>query len=161
MLVGHRNALACCFSAYEQHQGCLFLDHWSWQSWLIREIDIFRQHNSFVRSTLVPKNLCAIILSTIYLSTKNLGRKFKLIWVAKNLGTNSSKNERFSTKISIRHLPQFIIILYYSSHFAFNCNHVGLGGSPSCFTMWNLRSAQVLYTLKLYKNCFTAKNWTG
>ena len=73
--------------------------------------------------TLVPKNLCAIILSTIYLSPKNLGRKFELIWATENLGTNSSKNERFSTKISVRYLPQFIIIPYYSSHFAFNCKH--------------------------------------
>ena len=55
--------------------------------------------------TLVPKNLCAIILSTIYLSPKNLGRKFELIWATENLGTNSSKNERFSTKISVRYLP--------------------------------------------------------
>ena len=49
-------------------------------------------------STLVPKNLCAIILSTIYLSLKNLGRKFELIWVTENLGTNFDKNEQFSTK---------------------------------------------------------------
>ena len=43
------------------------------------------------RNTLIPKNLCAIILSTIYLSPKNLGIKFELIWATENLGTNSSK----------------------------------------------------------------------
>ena len=57
------------------------------------------------RNTLIPKNLCAIILSTIYLSPKNLGIKFELIWATENLGTNSSKNERFSAEPSVAYLP--------------------------------------------------------
>ena len=44
--------------------------------------------------TLVPKNLCAIILSTIYLSTKNLGRKFELIWATENLS-----DQKFGRKL--------------------------------------------------------------
>ena len=51
-------------------------------------------------STLVPKNLCAIILSTIYLSLKNLGRKFELIWVTENLGTNFGKTNDFPLNFS-------------------------------------------------------------
>ena len=38
-----------------------------------------KNFNEKKENTLVPKNLCAIILSTIYLSPKNLGRKFELI----------------------------------------------------------------------------------
>ena len=56
-------------------------------------------------ATLIPKNLCAIILSTIYLSPKNLGIKFELIWATENLGTNSSKNERYITEPSVVYLP--------------------------------------------------------
>ena len=54
---------------------------------------------------LVPKNLCAIILSTIYLSPKNLGIKFELIWATENLGTNSSKNKQYITEPSVVYLP--------------------------------------------------------
>ena len=67
--------------------------------------------------TLIPKNLCAIILSTIYLSPKNLGMKFELIWATENLGTNSSKNERFSTEPSVVYLPQIIVFSYHFSNF--------------------------------------------
>ena len=67
-------------------------------------------------NTLIPKNLCAIILSTIYLSPKNLGIKFELIWATENLGTNSSKDERFSTEPSVVYLPQIIIFSYYFSN---------------------------------------------
>ena len=59
---------------------------------LIRE-----QHSLNYKDTLVPKNLCAITLSTIYLSPKDLGRKFEIIWAPENLGTNFGKTERFST----------------------------------------------------------------
>ena len=55
--------------------------------------------------TFIPKNSCAIILSTIYLSPKNLGIKFELIWATEKLGTKSSKNERFSTEPSVVYLP--------------------------------------------------------
>ena len=55
--------------------------------------------------TLIPENLCAIILSTIYLSPKNLGIKFELIWATENLGTNSSENKRYSTEPSVVYLP--------------------------------------------------------
>ena len=59
----------------------------------------------FPLCTLIPKNLCAIILSTIYLSPKNLGIKFELIWATENLGTNSSKNELYSTEPSVVYRP--------------------------------------------------------
>ena len=73
------------------------------------------------------------IASTIYLSPKNLGMKFELIWATENLGTNSSKNERFSTEQSVLYLPLIIIFPYYFSNF-FNCMHVG--GSLGCQTLW-------------------------
>ena len=63
---------------------------------LIRE-----QHSLNYKDTLVPKNLCAITLSTIYLSPKDLGRKFEIIWATENLGTNFGKNERFSSKFQL------------------------------------------------------------
>ena len=47
------------------------------------------------------QNLCAILLSTIYFSPKNLGRKLEIIWATKNLGINLGKNERFSTKFQL------------------------------------------------------------
>ena len=47
-----------------------------------------------VLATLIPKNLCAIILSTIYLSPKNLGIKFELIWATENLGDEKFGHKR-------------------------------------------------------------------
>ena len=67
------------------------------------------------------------------MSPKNLGMKFELIWATENLGTNSSKNKRFSTEQSVLYLPLIIIFPYYFSNF-FNYMHVG--GSLGCQTLW-------------------------
>ena len=49
-----------------------------------------------------PDKISIILIPKNYLSPENLGRKFELILATKNLGTNSSKIEQFSTKIFIR-----------------------------------------------------------
>ena len=83
--------------------------------------------------TLIPKNLCAIILSTIYLSPKNLGRKFELIWATENLGTNSSKMSDFPLNHQLYICLRSLSFLNISVIFTLNCMHVG--GSLSCQTL--------------------------
>ena len=55
---------------------------------LFRQSSYFNLAEPLKLTTLIFKNLWAKTLGSIYLSTKNLGRKFELIWASANLGDN-------------------------------------------------------------------------
>ena len=86
--------------------------------------------------TLIPENLCAIVLSTIYLSPKNLGIKFELIWATENLTQILQKMSDIPLNHQLYICLRSLSFLIISVIFTLNINSMHVVGSLNCRTLW-------------------------